>query len=127
MVSENPPGAISTGCDTTLESVVKLTRTGIFDVHHVPLPVFEQDADPANRDAMTLEEQHAALEPPKTIVVRFGAMRLIGEYTQAGSIKPGCGSKLIARTHRGLEVVEMLTTTCTNAGCGKSVTQERDA
>ena len=90
----------------------------------MPLPVFEQDADPVNRDAMTLEEQHAALEVPKTIVVRFGAMRLIGEYTQTGSIKPGCGSKLVARTHRGLEVVEMLTTTCTNAGCGKSVTRK---
>jgi len=90
----------------------------------MPLPVFEQDSDPANRDAMTLEEQHAALEAPKTIVVRFGAMRLIGEYTQTGSIKPGCGSKLVARTHRGLEVVEMLTTTCTNAGCGKSVTRK---
>ena len=90
----------------------------------VPLPVFELDADTANRDAMTLEEQHAALEVPKTIVVRFGSMRLIGEYTQSGSIKPGCGSKLVARTHRGLEVVEMLTTTCTNAGCGKSVTRQ---
>ena len=90
----------------------------------VPLPVFEQEADPAHRDAMTLEEQYAALETPKTIVVRFGVMGLIGEYNQAGGIKPGCGSKLVARTHRGLEVVEMLTTTCTNAGCGKSVTRQ---
>ena len=90
----------------------------------IPLPVFEQEADPTHRDAMTLEEQHAALEVPKTIVVRFGAMGLVGEYPQVGSIKPGCGSKLVARTHRGLELVEMLTTTCTNAGCGKSVTRQ---
>ena len=90
----------------------------------VPLPVFEQDSDPSNRDAMTLEEQHDRLEAPKTIVVRFGAMRLIGEYSQAGGLKPGCGSKLVAKTHRGLEVVEMLATTCTNAGCGKSITRK---
>src|SRR5690606_24346856 len=34
------------------------------------------------------------------------------------------GTKLIARTQRGTEVVEMLTTTCANAGCGKSVTRK---
>lgn len=90
----------------------------------VPLPVFEQEADPSFRDSMTLEEQHAALEPPKTIVVKFGAMQMVGEYQQAGGLKPGCGSKLVARTHRGLELVEMLTTTCTNSGCGKSISRE---
>ena len=31
----------------------------------VPLPVFEADADPANRDALTLEEQLAKIEPPE--------------------------------------------------------------
>ena len=46
----------------------------------MPLPVFEADADPANRDALTLEEQHAALETPDTLVVRFGRMKMIGEY-----------------------------------------------
>ncbi len=89
-----------------------------------PLPVFEADADPDRRDALTLEEQHARLEPPKTIVVRFGRMGLVGEYPSDGSIRPGCGSKIIARTHRGVEMTEMLTTTCTNAGCGKSVTRK---
>ena len=89
----------------------------------VPLPVFEKEADPTFRDSMTLEEQHAALEPPKTIVVKFGAMQMVGEYQQAGGLKPGCGSKLVARTHRGLELVEMLTT-CTNSGCGKSISRE---
>ncbi len=87
----------------------------------VPLPIFEEDADPSNRDALTLEEQLDQLEPSETIVVKFGSLKLIGEYKQAGGIKAGCGSKLVARTHRGTELVEMLTTTCSNSGCGKSI------
>lgn len=87
----------------------------------VPLPVFEEDADPSRRDALTLEEQLEKLEAPETMVVKFGALKLIGEYKQAGGIKAGCGSKLVARTHRGTELVEMLTTTCSNSGCGKSI------
>ena len=87
----------------------------------VPLPIFEEDADPSNRDALTLEEQLDQLEPSETIVVKFGSLKFIGEYKQAGGIKAGCGSKLVARTHRGTELVEMLTTTCSNSGCGKSV------
>jgi cell fate regulator YaaT (PSP1 superfamily) len=90
----------------------------------VPLPVFEADADPANRDALTLEEQLAKLEPPETIVVKFGSMKMVGEYKQAGGIRAGCGSKLVARTHRGTELVEMLTTTCSNSGCGKSISRK---
>tara|TARA_B100000959_G_C14980667_1_gene623325 strand:+ start:2317 stop:3480 length:1164 start_codon:yes stop_codon:yes gene_type:complete len=87
----------------------------------VPLPVFEEDADPSRRDALTLEEQLDQIEAPETMVVKFGVVTLIGEYKQAGGIKVGCGSKLVARTHRGTEVVEMLTTTCSNSGCGKSI------
>jgi cell fate regulator YaaT (PSP1 superfamily) len=90
----------------------------------VPLPVFEEDADPLKRDALTLEEQLDQIEPPETIVVKFGALKLIGEYKQAGGIKAGCGTQLIARTHRGTELVEMLTTTCSNAGCGKSIDRD---
>jgi cell fate regulator YaaT (PSP1 superfamily) len=89
-----------------------------------PLPVFEADADPRHRNAMTDEEIYERLEPPKTIVVRFGYMKLIGEFAYDGAAKPGCGSKLVARTHRGTEVVEMLTTTCDNAGCAKSVSRQ---
>lgn len=88
-----------------------------------PLPVFEADADPRHRSAMNDEEIYAALEPPKTIVVRFGSMKLVGEYPYDGDAKPGCGSKLVVRTHRGTEVGEMLTSTCPNAGCSKSVTR----
>ncbi len=90
----------------------------------VPLPVFEADADPRHREAMSDAEIYERLEPPKTIVVKFGRMMLVGEFPHNGDAKPGCGSKLVARTHRGTEVVEMLTTTCENAGCAKSVTRQ---
>ena len=89
-----------------------------------PLPVFEADAEPHHRSALTDEEIYDRLESPKTIVVRFGAMRMVGEYSYDGDAKPGCGSKLVVRTHRGTELAEMLTTTCENAGCGKSVTRQ---
>lgn len=89
----------------------------------MPLPVFEEDADPSKRDALTLEEQLDLLEAPETIVVRFGSLKMIGEYKQAGGIKAGCGSKLVARTHRGTELVDMLTTTCSNSGCAKSISR----
>ncbi len=88
-----------------------------------PLPVFEADADPVKRDAISDEERYAQLESPSTIVVRVGSMRRVAEYPYNGDAKPGCGSKMVARTHRGTELVEMLTTTCPNAGCGKAVTR----
>ncbi|MCP4837143.1 MAG: hypothetical protein GY895_20530 [Phycisphaera sp.] len=87
-----------------------------------PLPQFETDADPTDR-GMTDEERYASLESPSTIVVRVGFMARVAEYPYKGDAKPGCGSKMIAKTHRGIELVEMLTTTCPNAGCGKSVTR----
>lgn len=82
-----------------------------------PLPQFEADleADKA---------LHAKMEPPKTVVVRFGALRQIGEFPFSGDVKPGCGSKIVVRTYRGLEIGEMLTSTCPNAGCSKSVTRK---
>ncbi len=88
-----------------------------------PLPVFEAEADPSKRSVMSDAEIYARLKPPSTIVVRVGRMKFIAEYPQSGDAKPGCGSKLVARTHRGTEVVEMLTTTCSNSGCGKSVSR----
>ena len=88
------------------------------------LPVFEEEADPTTRDITALEESYKNRKPPTSIVVRYGSMRMVGEYPYDGPAKPGCGSKLVARTSRGLEVVEMLTTTCPNAGCGKSVTRK---
>ncbi len=90
----------------------------------LPLPVYEADADPRHREAMTDDEIYERLQPPETVVVRFGYLRLIGEYAYEGETTPGCGSKLVARTHRGTEIVEMLTTTCENSGCGKSITRQ---
>ncbi|MBL8764244.1 MAG: hypothetical protein JNM07_08235 [Phycisphaerae bacterium] len=83
----------------------------------MPLPQFESDLE-ADRKA------YGALKPPKSIVVRFGSMRMVGEFPYDGDAKPGCGSKLVVRTHRGTELGEMLTSTCPNAGCSKSVSRK---
>ena len=59
----------------------------------LPLPIFELDADPARRDGtLTDAEAYARLKPPTSIVVRFGARRMVGEFPYAGGAKPGCGS-----------------------------------
>lgn len=86
----------------------------------LPLPQFEADLERARLDA----EAYERLSTPKSLVVRFGIMRLVGEYPFEGSAKPGCGSKIVVRTHRGTELGEMLTSTCPNAGCSKSVTRQ---
>ncbi|MBX2851835.1 MAG: hypothetical protein KTR15_08835 [Phycisphaeraceae bacterium] len=82
----------------------------------VPLPVMLDEED---------RKIYEALEPPKTIVVRYGYQRKIAELPYSGDATPGCGSKLVAVTPRGTEVVEMLTTTCGNSGCGKSVSRDQ--
>jgi cell fate regulator YaaT (PSP1 superfamily) len=89
-----------------------------------PLPVFETDADPHHRSVMTEEERYASLAPPESIVVKLGYMGAVAEFPYEGEVKPGCGTRFVARTHRGTELVEMLTTTCENAGCGKSVPRQ---
>jgi cell fate regulator YaaT (PSP1 superfamily) len=87
----------------------------------LPLPQFE--ADLKEQEAQD-RKVYEALSAPKTIVVRFGSMKLIGEFPYDGSAKPGCGSKLVVRTHRGTELGEMLTSTCPNSGCSKSVSRQ---
>jgi cell fate regulator YaaT (PSP1 superfamily) len=82
-----------------------------------PLPQFEADLE-ADR------KLYEALKPPRSIVVRFGALKMVGEFPYDGEAKPGCGSKLVVRTSRGTELGEMLTSTCPNAGCSKSVTRK---
>ena len=84
-----------------------------------PLPQFEADLEEYR--AQKAAENSAT---PETIVVRFGRMRQIGEYRYTGEIRPGCGSKMVVKTHRGVEVAELLTSTCPNAGCSKSVTRQ---
>jgi hypothetical protein len=51
-------------------------------------------------------------------------MKLVGEFPYDGTAKPGCGSKIVVRTHRGTEIGEMLTSTCPNSGCSKSVSRK---
>lgn len=87
----------------------------------LPLPQFEADLRELHEED---RKAYEALKAPKTIVVRFGSMKLIGEYVYEGSAKPGCGSKLVVRTHRGTELAEMLTSTCPNSGCSKSVSRQ---
>lgn len=86
----------------------------------VPLPQFEADVEAARAE----REAYERLKPPTSIVVRFGVTRMVGEFPYRGDAKPGCGSKIVVRTFRGVEVGEMLTSTCPNAGCSKSVTRK---
>ncbi len=84
-----------------------------------PLEQFEADV----KDYQEAKRREDAAKP-ETVVVRYGRMRQIGEYTYKGDVRPGCGSKMVVRTNRGTELGEMLTSTCPNAGCGKSVTRK---
>ena len=83
-----------------------------------PLPVVLEDEE-ADRKA------REALKPPKTVVVRYGYMHEIGEFPYNGDQVLGCGTKLIVRTPRGVELGEMLTTTCGNSGCGSSISRKQ--
>ncbi|MFP4144142.1 MAG: stage 0 sporulation family protein [Phycisphaeraceae bacterium] len=80
-----------------------------------PLPVMLDEED---------RKRYENLEPPKSLVVRYGYQKLIAELPYDGQAKPGCGSKLVVCTDRGVELGEMLTSTCPNAGCAKSVTRK---
>ena len=51
-------------------------------------------------------------------------LRRVAELAYDGKAKPGCGTKVVIRTQRGIELAEMLTTTCTNSGCSKSVSRK---
>lgn len=81
----------------------------------LPLPVMLDEED---------QKIYDKLEVPKSIVVRYGYMRMVAELPYDGEAKPGCGSKLVIRTARGIELGEMLTTTCPNSGCGKAVSRK---
>src|SRR4051812_32936643 len=87
-----------------------------------PLPQFEADvkADLAEEDRQAYE----ALKAPKTMVVRFGAMKMVGEFPYGGSIKAASGSKIVVRTFRGPAIGERLTSTCPNNRCSKSVSRK---
>lgn len=88
-----------------------------------PLPQFEADlAEHLKEEADRVA--YEKLNAPKTLVVRFGYMKMVGEFPWNSDEKPGCGSKIVVRTHRGTEIGEMLTSTCANSGCSKSVSRK---
>ncbi|MFK7882662.1 MAG: regulatory iron-sulfur-containing complex subunit RicT [Phycisphaerales bacterium] len=88
-----------------------------------PLPQFEADLAEHLKDEQD-RLAYEKLNAPKTIVVRFGYMKMVGEFPWKSDEKPGCGSKIVVRTHRGTEIGEMLTSTCANSGCSKSVSRK---
>jgi cell fate regulator YaaT (PSP1 superfamily) len=110
----------------------------------LPLPQFEADlaADRRERLIASLESrghERGSLEglgfedlerlerkkAPTTLVVRYGATMMIGEFPYGGDMTPGCGSKVVVRTHRGVEIGDLLTATCPNSGCSSSVSRQQ--
>ncbi|MFW5653783.1 MAG: PSP1 domain-containing protein, partial [Planctomycetota bacterium] len=74
----------------------------------VPLPVFEEEADPKKRGLS--EEEIAALlltKPPSRIMAAFGYQRFIGEFSYRLDVVPHPGTKVVVRTQRGTEVAEV--------------------
>ncbi|MCC5822795.1 MAG: hypothetical protein LAT64_05290 [Phycisphaerales bacterium] len=88
-----------------------------------PLPQFESDLAEHLKEQAD-REAYERLNAPKTLVVRYGYLKMVGEFPWRSDEKPGCGSKIVVRTHRGTEIGEMLTSTCPNSGCSKSVSRK---
>lgn len=80
---------------------------------------------PISLELMPLEERPPEPPPAKTLVVRYGYLRYIGEFPSDIQNKIGCGTKVIIKTDRGTEIAEMLTSTCSNGGCSKAITREK--
>jgi cell fate regulator YaaT (PSP1 superfamily) len=89
----------------------------------LPLPQFEADLAEHLKDESD-RIAYEKLNAPKTLVVRYGYLKMVGEFPWQSKEKPGCGSKIVVRTHRGTEIGEMLTSTCANSGCSKSVSRK---
>jgi cell fate regulator YaaT (PSP1 superfamily) len=58
-----------------------------------------------------------------TTAVRFGYLRYIGEFSHSPDMKFTCGAKVVVQTHRGVEMGEQVSLTC--SGCDKSVTRDQ--
>lgn len=58
-----------------------------------------------------------------TCAVRYGYMRLIGEFSYAPGQLFGCRQKVVVQTDRGTEIGEQVSLTC--SGCDKSVNREQ--
>ncbi len=72
-------------------------------------------------DASRAEGSPRAEEPrpprPPGVLVRYGAMNWIGEFSVKASLKLGCGEKLVIQTDRGIELGEPLASQCSR--CSK--------
>lgn len=88
-----------------------------------PLPQFETDLAEHLKEKED-REVYERLSVPTTLVVRFGYLKMVGEFPWKSDVKPGCGSKIVVKTPRGTEIGEMLTSTCPNSGCSKSVSRK---
>ena len=62
---------------------------------------------------------------PRTLLVRYGNMGLVGEFAYDGQTWPTCSSKVVIRTRRGAELAQVLATACADPGCSKRVTREQ--
>ena len=81
-----------------------------------PLPVMLEDEQ---------RKLDAVPQPPKSVVVRYGYMKLIAEFPYDGKTRTICGAKLVLRTPRDIEIGELVTTSCGNGGCGLSVIRKQ--
>lgn len=67
----------------------------------------------------------AEIKPITSLIVRYGYLKLIGEFPYDGPDRPHCGLKVAARTRRGTEIAEVLAVSCEGTGCAKAVSKDK--
>ncbi len=68
-----------------------------------PLPVLEEESSCRGiRDR----------EPPESLIVRYGYLKLMAELPYDGTTAPLCGDKVVIRTDRGVEMATVMTSSC---------------
>ncbi len=82
-----------------------------------PLPILSEPE--ANRPA------HEPPKPPDSVIVRYGRMFYIGQFSYDGDQMLSRGMKLVVRTPRGVELAEMLTTPCSESGCPHTISRKQ--
>ena len=78
-----------------------------------PLPIFDE---PVPENELPPSQQKRVI--PDSLVIRYSYQKRMAELPYDGEARPGCGAKVVARTDRGMELCEVVTTTCPNGGCG---------
>jgi len=59
----------------------------------------------------------------QTTAVRYGYMKHVGEFSYADGMKFTCGARVVVQTHRGIEMGELVSLSCT--GCDKHLSREQ--